>query len=321
MTLTHRNALGRFAGLAGAALLMAAGVSDAALAQAYPSRPIEMIVTWGPGGGADVTGRNLARLLESELKVTMPVENVAGATGVTGLMKLLNGQPEGYQVAIVTADTYGLLAGPGQRWTMNDVIPVAVLIQQRSGYFVKADSPYKTWADVEKAAKANPLKVGLTGLGSPEDVATATIAKRKNIKLAPVPYAKPGERYAALVGGHVDLLYEQAGDVKSFIESNQMRPILFLANARTAPFEKIETRGDVGINLVADQFRTLTIKAGTPPDRVKLLADKIAKVTATAEYKKFLADQWADPDSVLVGDKAVAYIKGEVDGLAKLMKN
>lgn len=320
MIITNLRAMGRFARVAGAAALIAAGIADAALAQSYPSRPIEMIVTWGPGGGADVTGRNLARLLEPELKISMPVENVAGATGVTGLMKLLNGQPEGYQVAIVTADTYGLLAGPGQRWTMKDVIPAAVLIQQRSGYFVKYDSPLKTWADVEKAAKANPLKVALTGLGSPEDVATATIAKRKNIKLSPVPYAKPGERYAAVVGGHVDMLYEQAGDVKSFIESKQLRPILFLANARTAPFEKIETSKDVGLNLVADQFRTLTIKAGTPPDRVKTLADKIAKVTATAEYKKFLVDQWADPNSVLVGDKAVAYINGEVDALAKLMK-
>ncbi len=320
MAATNLGTMGRLMRLAGAALLAVAGISEAALAQSYPTRPIEMIVTWGPGGGADVTGRNLARLLEPELKISMPVENVAGATGVTGLMKLLNGQPEGYQVAIVTADTYGLLAGPGQRWTMQDVIPVAVLIQQRSGYFVKDDSPYKTWADVEKAARANPLKVALTGLGSPEDVATATIAKRKNIKLSPVPYAKPGERYAAVVGGHVDMLYEQAGDVKSFIESKQLRPILFLANARTAPFEKIETSKDVGLNLVADQFRTLTIKAGTPPDRVKLLADKIAKVTATAEYKKFLVDQWADPASVLVGDKAVTYIKGEVDELAKLMK-
>jgi tripartite-type tricarboxylate transporter receptor subunit TctC len=153
------ESFGRFARLAGAALLVAASVSGAALAQSYPSRPIEMIVTWGPGGGADVTGRNLARLLEPELKISMPVENVAGATGVTGLMKLINGQPEGYQVAIVTADTYGLLAAPGQRWTMNDVIPVAVLIQQRSGYFVKEDSPFKTWADVEKTAAATPLKV------------------------------------------------------------------------------------------------------------------------------------------------------------------
>jgi tripartite-type tricarboxylate transporter receptor subunit TctC len=314
------ESFGRFARLAGAALLVAASVSGAALAQSYPSRPIEMIVTWGPGGGADVTGRNLARLLEPELKISMPVENVAGATGVTGLMKLINGQPEGYQVAIVTADTYGLLAAPGQRWTMNDVIPVAVLIQQRSGYFVKEDSPFKTWADVEKTAAANPLKVALTGLGSPEDVATATIAKRKNIKLTPVPYARPGDRYAALVGGHVDLLYEQAGDVKSFIESKQMRPILLLANTRVAPFEKIETSKDVGINLISDQFRTLTIKAGTPADRVKLLADKIAKVTATDEYKKFLADQWADAQSVLVGDKAVAYIKGEIETLEKLMK-
>lgn len=306
--------------VAGAALLVAAGFIGNAVAQSFPTRPIEMIVTWGPGGGADVTGRLLARLLEPQLGVSIPVENLAGATGVTGLMKLVNGQAEGYQVAVVTADTYGMLAQPGQRWSMRDVIPVAVVTQQRSGYFVKEDSPLKTWADVEKAAANSALKVALTGLGSPEDVATTTIAKRKNLKLTSVPYSKPGERYAALLGGHADLLYEQAGDVKSFIEGKQLRPILFLANQRTAPFENVQTSKDVGLDLVVDQFRTLTIKAGTPPDRVKMMADRIAKVTASDEYKKYLVEQWADPKSVLLGDAAVSYITREIEALGKLMK-
>ena len=320
MNFTNVTRICRCMRMAGAALLVAAGFGGTAIAQSYPTRPIEMIVTWGPGGGADVTGRMLARLIEPELKVSIPVENVAGATGMTGLMKLINGQPEGYQVAIVTADSYGLLAAPGQRWSMKDVIPVAVLTQQRSGYFVKEDSPFKTWTDVEKAAAKSALKVGLTGLGSPEDVATATIAKRKNLKLTSVPYAKPGERYAALLGGHTDLLYEQAGDLKSFIQGKQLRPILFLAKERAAPFEKVQTSKDVGLDLVVDQFRTVTIKAGTPPDRVKLLADKIAKATASAEYKKYLVEQWADPKSVLIGDAAVSYITREIEALAKLMK-
>lgn len=320
MFATSLTSIGRCVRMAGVALLVAAGFGGTAIAQSYPTRPIEMIVTWGPGGGADVTGRMLARLIEPELKVSIPVENVAGATGMTGLMKLINGQPEGYQVAIVTADSYGLLAAPGQRWSMKDVIPVAVLTQQRSGYFVKEDSPFKTWTDVEKAAAKSALKVGLTGLGSPEDVATATIAKRKNLKLTSVPYAKPGERYAALLGGHTDLLYEQAGDLKSFIQGKQLRPILFLAKERAAPFENVQTSKDVGLDLVVDQFRTVTIKAGTPPDRVKLLADKIAKATASAEYKKYLVEQWADPKSVLIGDAAVSYITREIEALAKLMK-
>ena len=320
MFATSLTSIGRCVRMAGVALLVAAGFGGTAIAQSYPTRPIEMIVTWGPGGGADVTGRMLARLIEPELKVSIPVENVAGATGMTGLMKLINGQPEGYQVAIVTADSYGLLAAPGQRWSMKDVIPVAVLTQQRSGYFVKEDSPFKTWTDVEKAAAKSALKVGLTGLGSPEDVATATIAKRKNLKLTSVPYAKPGERYAALLGGHTDLLYEQAGDLKSFIQGKQLRPILFLAKERAAPFENVQTSKDVGLDLVVDQFRTLTIKAGTPPDRVKLLADKIAKATASAEYKKYLVEQWADPKSVLLGDVAVSYITREIEALGQLMK-
>ena len=315
--LTH---VGRYMRVAGAVLLIATGLSATAIAQSYPTRPIEMIVPWGPGGGADVAGRMLARLLEPEIKVSVPVENVAGATGVTGLMKMINGQTEGYQVAIVTVDTFGLLTVPGQRWSMQDLIPLAVLTQQRSGLFVREDSPLKTWADVEKAASGGILKVALTSLGSSEDVVTATIAKRKNLKLTSVPYAKPGERYAAVIGGHADILYEQAGDIKNFLESKQLRPILFLAKERTAPFENIQTSKDVGLDLVADQFRTVAIKSGTPPDRVKFLADRIAKVTTSDEYKKYLVDQWADPKSVLLGDAAMSYISREVEAFGKLAK-
>lgn len=320
MIATSLTSIGRCLRMAGAAFLVAAGISGTAIAQSYPTRPIEMVVTWGPGGGADVTGRMLARLIEPELKVSMPVENVAGATGVTGLMKLVNGQPEGYQVAIVTADSYALLNAPGQRWSMRDLIPLAVLTQQRSGYFVKEDSPFKTWSDVEKAAANSALKVAVTGLGSPDDLVTITIAKRKNLKLTSVPYAKPGERYAAVVGGHAELLYEQAGDVKSFIAGKQMRPILFLAKEPVAPFEKVQTTKGIGLDLVADQFRTVVVKAGTPPDRVKLLADKIAKVTASDEFKKYLAEQWMDPKSVLLGDAASSYIARELEGLSRLGK-
>ncbi|MBI3451688.1 MAG: tripartite tricarboxylate transporter substrate binding protein [Rhodospirillales bacterium] len=320
MIATNVTTIGRCARVGMTALLATVGLCGTAFAQNYPTRPIEMTVGWGPGGGADVAGRTLARLLEPEIKVSIPVENVAGATGVTGLLKMINSQAEGYQIAIVTVDTYGLLNTPGQRWSMRDVIPLAVLTQQRSGYFVKEDSPLKTWADVEKAAAGNALKVALTGLGSSEDVVTMTVAKRRNLKLTSVPYARPGERYAAAIGGHVDLLYEQAGDIKGFIESKQLRPILFLANERGAPFENVQISKEIGLDLVADQFRTVAIKGGTPPDRVKFLEAGIAKVTASDEYKKYLIDQWADPKSVLLGESAISYISQEVETLGRLMK-
>lgn len=316
--LTRRTA---GAGKAAAALLAGLALTwQPASAQDYPSRPIEMIVTWGPGGGADQTGRKLAKLLEPALKVSVPVENVAGSSGVTGLTKLINGQAEGYQVAIVTADTLALQAAPQpQRWKLDDLAPVAVLIKQASGFFAKADGPLKTWADVEAKAKTTELKVAVTGFGTPDELATEQLKKR-GLKLTVVPFAKPSERYAAVIGGHADLVYEQAGDIKSFIEGKQIVPVLFLSTAKVKPFESVTTTKDLGMNLVLDQFRTIMAKAGTPADRLKLLRDKVAAVTTDPEYAQFLDAQWADPKSVLVGDAATAYIKKEIEALKAVSK-
>lgn len=301
-----------------AAMVSAGACAVTAAAQDYPTRPIEMIVTWGPGGGADQTGRMIGKLLEPELKVSIPVENIAGSAGVTGLNKLLNGQPEGYQVGLITADTLSLLAAPrGQRWSLDDLAPIAVLIKQPSGFFAKEGGPFKTWADVEAKAKATELKVGVTGLGTPDELAIEQMKKR-GLKLVAVPFAKPGERYASVIGGHADLVYEQAGDIRSFIDSKQMRPVLFLAKERIAPFTDVTTTKDLGMDLVLDQFRTLMAKAGTPADRLKLLQDKTAKVGSSKEYQAFLAEGWADPKSLIVGPDAKAYIAEQVQRLKSI---
>jgi tripartite-type tricarboxylate transporter receptor subunit TctC len=297
---------------------VAATFAAAAVAENYPTRPIEMIVTWGPGGGADQTGRMIGKLLEPELKVSIPVDNIAGSSGVTGLNKLLNGQPEGYQVGLISADTYALLAAPkAQRWKLDDLAPIAVLIKQPSGFFVKEDGPFKTWADVEAKAKTTELKVAVTGLGTPDELAVEQMKKR-GLKLVAVPFAKPGERYASVIGGHADMVYEQAGDIRSFIDGKQMKPVLFLANQKIAPFTDVPTTKDLGMNLVLDQFRTVMAKAGTPPERLKLLQEMTLKASASKEYATFLQDAWADPNSVIVGDKAMAYIDEQIKAIKNI---
>src|SRR5689334_25169597 len=105
--------------MACAALALASGV--AAAQEKYPSRPIEFIVPWGPGGGADQLARKAGKLMEEDLKVSFPVVNSPGATGNTGMAKLLAGQPDGYSISILTWDTYALLATTNTRWTLKAI--------------------------------------------------------------------------------------------------------------------------------------------------------------------------------------------------------
>src|SRR6185295_8909926 len=139
------------------ALLMAIGFAGAAAAQEkFPARPIELIVPWGPGGGADQLARLVSKLMEPMVVQGVPVVNVAGATGATGMAKLLSAPADGYSMAVYIADSHALLAGKDARWKMSDIVPVAVLIQAPSFIFVAQDSRFKTWADFEKEARANP---------------------------------------------------------------------------------------------------------------------------------------------------------------------
>src|SRR5512141_962275 len=145
------------------ALLLAAAAgmafnSGTAPAAGYPERPIELIVPWGPGGGADQLARLVSKQLEPMLGQGVPVINVPGGTGATGMAKMLAAPADGYTMTIYIADSHALLAGKSPRWTMNDITPVAVMIKGPSFIFVKEDSPIKTWADFAKEAKANPGK-------------------------------------------------------------------------------------------------------------------------------------------------------------------
>ena len=96
------------------------------------------------------------------------------------MAKLLSAPADGYSAAIYIADSHALLAGKSPRWTMNDITPVAVMIKGPSFIFVKEDSPFKTWADFEKDAKANPgkLKVATLGFGSVDDFSLSVLAKK-----------------------------------------------------------------------------------------------------------------------------------------------
>ena len=282
----------------------------------YPSRPVEIVVPWGPGGGADQLARLTATLLEPMLKTSFPVVNVPGATGATGMAKLLADQADGYAMAVYIADSNALLAGPSPRWSMNDIQPVAVMMQVPSFIFVAQDSRFKTWADFEKEARAKPktLKVATLGFGSVDDM-TLTYLASKGIQVVEVPYAKPSERYVSVIGGHVDALYEQAGDVRQFLDSNQIRPLILFGKERLAAFKDIPASYELGYKIALPQFRSYVVKARTPADRVKVLADALAKAVATPEYKKFLSDQYADPNSYIDPRGSEAYFKTQLDDM------
>jgi tripartite-type tricarboxylate transporter receptor subunit TctC len=294
-----------------AALAAAALRPLAATAQdKYPSRPIEFVVPWGAGGGADQLARRLGKLLEPELKVSLPVVNVPGATGNTGMTKMLTAQPDGHTIAILIGDTLATIAGGG-RWKLSDVIPLGIMIRQPSGLFVKSDSKYKTFADLLADAKTNELKVAILGFGSADEILIGQI-NAKGHKFRMVPFASPGERYASILGGHADVLIEQAGDVRSFLDSKQMRPLALFADAPAPAFPGIPLVKDSGFPIIINQFRSIVVRAGTDPKHVAILAAAIEKAGRSPDFVKYLDDELADPQSFIPAKGAAAFLQNEL---------
>jgi tripartite-type tricarboxylate transporter receptor subunit TctC len=312
----------RLVKLAVSAVALLAGFMSAALAQEkFPVRPVELVVPWGPGGGADQLGRKAGQLMEETLKVSIPVVNAPGATGNSGMAKMLAGNSDGYSMAILIGDTLATLATGSAKWKLSDVNPLGVMVRQPSGLFVKQGSRFKTWNDVVAAARSKPgsIKVAILGFGSVDDMTVSYLAS-KGIKLLPVPYANPGERYTAVLGDHTDLLYEQAGDIRSYIDNKQIRPILFFSRERIFDgFADIPCSKEVGLEVYLPQFRSIVVKAGVDPLRAKLLADALAKAANDPEYVAFLKQSLARRDSFIPAKDAAKFIEGELDAMKQFV--
>ena len=294
------------------ACVLALAACVATAQEKYPSRPIEFIVPWGPGGGADQVARKSGKMMEDDLKVSFPVVNVPGATGNTGMAKLLAAQPDGYSISVMTWDTYALLAtNPATRWSLKDIIPVALMIKQPSAFMTATNGNLKTWADVEREAKTQPLKVAVTGFGSPDDI-TVNYFVARGLKLIAVPFANPGERYTAVLGGHADLLYEQLGDVRSFLDSKQIQPVIIFAEKRFAVFPDVPASKELGFDITLPQRRAVIMKTGTDPAKVKVISDALAKVAASSEYKAYLQEQYATDDSYFAAQDATKIMEEDL---------
>jgi len=300
--------------------LLAAGASLAALPalpgitfgqDKYPSRPVEFVVPWGPGGGADQLARRVGKLLEEELKVSLPIINIPGATGNTGTAKLLSAPPDGHTIAVFIGDTMGTLVSGQARWKLADITPLGVMIRQPTGLFVKTDAKWKTFAELLADAKTTELKAGITGFGSPDEIHVNQMNQMAGTKFRVVPFASPGERYSSILGGHADVLVEQAGDVKSFLQSKQMRPIVFFADEPQTGYEDIPLAKASGFPIAINQWRSVVMRAGTDPKQVATMAAAIEKVAKSEDFKKYLADEMAFANSFVPADKTAAFFEQE----------
>jgi len=303
------------------AVVLVIGAGTAPAQDKYPARPIDFICTWGVGGGSDQMVRTLGKLTEPFLGVPMPVSNKPGASGNSGMTDLLAAKSDGYTIANYIADTLATLPTGQARYKLDDVEWLARTQNMPSFLFVKSDGPFKDIQDLLKAAKENPGKIKMAGLGfgTIDDITLRYLAS-KGHRMTLVPNPNPGERYASVLGGHNEVLYEQAGDIKQYLDAKQLKPVLVFAEKRLAAFPDVPCSKELGFEVYLPQFRCIVAKKGVSPAQIQTLTAAFEKAMQTPEWKKFNEEQYANPDSYMGGPQFKTWVEGEMKNMAAFMK-
>jgi putative tricarboxylic transport membrane protein len=290
-----------------------------ALAQAkYPSRMIEVVVPYAPGGGTDNLMRMITGIIDENKwsPVPMNVNNRAGGSGAVGFNYLINKKGDAYVIAgatpmIVSGKIEGRLSG-NHRDAMTILMIVAIDELMLS---VRNESPFKTIDDFVNAARAKPgqLTVGGTATNTEDHIFTFLFEQAAKIKVKYVPFNSGGEVTAALMGGHIDAAVENPNEIVAQIEAGKARNLAVAARKRLADAPDVPTFAEKGYEFYWEQMRGVVGPANMAPEAVAWWQDTLRKVTATKKWQEQYIKRNLLTPTAWTGEEANKYL----DGLTK----
>jgi tripartite-type tricarboxylate transporter receptor subunit TctC len=300
-------------------------VAGTAWAQAYPTKPIRVIVPFPAGGGTDIIAREVTHKLSSTLGWSIVVENKAGSGGNIGVDAAAKAAPDGYTLALGQTSNLAInptLYGKMPYDSVKDLTPVSLVASAPLVLVVAADSPYKTLADVVAASKAKPasLNFASAGNGTVAHLASESLQKAAGIKLTHIPYKGAAQAATDVIGGQVQLYMSSVPTLLGHLKSGKMRAIAVTSLKRVDDLPQVPTVVESGYKgFEAVTWFGFVAPAGVPKDIVARLNTEFNKALQTAEVKKKLSDQGAD---VLGGspEQFSALIKSDIARWAPIIK-
>jgi len=313
-----------FAGFALAALAL----TGAATAQTYPSRPVTLIVPYGPGGPADTMARTMAEAMRPFFGQTIVIENVSGANGTIGVGRAVRSAPDGYTVSVgnwpshITNGAIYNLSYDIQK----DFEPVVRLPHNPYIAVVRKDFPAKDFKELIAWLKANPNKAteGTAGLGSGQHVSGVYFQKVTGTKFQFVPYkAGSADIIRDIVAGHIDFTFDQAITSLSHIKSGNVKAYAVTSEKRLEAAPDIPTVDEAGApGVYISTWYGLWVPKGTPPDAIKKLGEAAMKALADPATRAKLASlgQQIPPPEQQTAAALAAFTKAEIEKWHPLIK-
>lgn len=272
--------------------LLATAPARAESADAYPSKPITIIVNFGAGGPTDLPPRQIASYLEKKFNQAVVVENRTGGAGVVGLSAVARAETDGYTIG--TFSSSPTIIAPRLRTVPYDArtefTPIAQIAEYAMPLCVLPDKPWKTVADFVADARANPGKLtySTVGTGSGQHIFMEGLAKAENIKLTHVPYTGGARGIAALLGGHVEAALDAA--LAKHAATGDCRALAAVGSARHPSLPDVPTFKELGYTVDAALWLGLAGPAGIPQPIVDKLSAAILEATEQQPYKDLLKE-------------------------------
>jgi tripartite-type tricarboxylate transporter receptor subunit TctC len=312
--MTHRA-------IALAALTLAAG----AHAQAWPTKPISIVVPFPPGGTTDVLARALAEKLTTSLGQTVLVESKPGAGATLGADFVAKSKPDGYTLLMgavhhtIAPSVFKKLPYDLQK----DFAPITTVALVPNVLTIAATNPAKTVADLVAQAKAQPgkLNYGSNGNGTAQHLIGTQFENVNGIEITHIPYKGSGPLVTDLIGGQVTMSFDTATPVLPHIKAGKLKALAVTTAKRSSALPDVPTLAEAGVKGIdTGTWFGLLAPAATPKEITTRLHTEVSNALAQPDFRKRLEEIGAEP----VGntpEQMAAQIKGDTEKFARLVKD
>ena len=258
----------------------------------YPDRPITIVAPFPPGGVADLTARPIAAALEKVMKNPVVVVNKTGAAGAVGMSFVANSKPDGYNLLMALSSISIIpeadkLFDRKPAYTMDQLIPIALISADPTIFVVNASRPWKNLKEFVGDAKKRPGEISYSSSGvyGTLHMAMEMLTHGAGLNLKHVPYSGAGPALTALLGGHVDTLASGPAVVIPQIKAGKIRPLAGWGAKRVAALPDVATFKELGYDIEFYIWAGLFAPRGTSPAVMKTIRESVKQAMDTAEFK------------------------------------
>ncbi len=282
----------RFYFLLALLMLLFCVTAESSAQEKYPDRPITIVAPFPPGGVADLTARPVAAALEKVMKNPVVVVNKTGAAGAVGMSFVANSKPDGYNLLMALSSISIIpeadkLFDRKPAYTMDQLIPIALISADPTIFVVNASRPWKNLKGFVDEAKKRPGEISYSSSGvyGTLHMAMEMLTHGAGINLKHVPYSGAGPALTAILGGHVDTLASGPAVVIPQIKAGKLRPLAGWGAKRVTSLPDVATFKELGYDIEFYIWAGLFAPRGTSPAVMKTIRESVKQAVNTAEFK------------------------------------